>query len=132
MTTSDRFLLDTNVVIRALRQPASLSLRVRKAIVDGPNVLSVIVYWEIVLKVMKGSVVVGHPRTWWPDALDMLAATALSIEPAHIDQVSDLPAIHKDPFDRLLITQALAEGCTLVAMDVEMHKYKSKRLRVIG
>ena len=132
MMKNERFLLDTNVVLRALKRPASLPPRVRKAIVDGPNVLSVVVYWEIVLKVMKGHLIVGYPRAWWSDALDMLAATALPIEPAHIDQVNDLPAIHKDPFDRLLIAQALVEGCTLVTTDREMHKYKSKRLRVIG
>ena len=132
MMKNERFLLDTNVVLRALKRPASLSPRVRKAIVDGPNVLSVVVYWEMVLKVMKGLLIVGYPRAWWPDALDMLAATALPIDPAHIDQVHDLPAIHKDPFDRLLIAQALVEDCTLVTTDREMHKYKSKRLRVIG
>ena len=131
MTTSERFLLDTNVVLRALKHPASLSPRARKAIMDGSNVLSVVVYWEVVLKVMKGNVIAGYPRTWWPDALDMLAATALPIEQAHIDQICDLPAIHKDPFDRMLIAQAFVEGCTLVTTDREILKYKSKRIRVI-
>jgi PIN domain nuclease of toxin-antitoxin system len=47
------FLLDTNVVLLALRLPSSLSARARKAVVAGPNVLSAVVYWEVMLKIMK-------------------------------------------------------------------------------
>jgi PIN domain nuclease of toxin-antitoxin system len=129
--TSERFLLDTNVVLLALRDPASLSPRARKAILAGPNVLSTVVYWEVVLKVMKGTLTVGHPRAWWLDALDMLAATALPVGPKHVDLLHDLPSIHKDPFDRMLIAQASADGCTLVTTDREIPKYKTKHIRVI-
>ena len=130
--TADRFLLDTNVVLLALTRPASLSARAKKAVLAGPNVLSVIVYWEVVLKVMKGTLVVGHPRTWWLDALDMLAATVLPVGPKHIDRVHDLPAIHKDPFDRMLIAQSFSEGFTLVTMDREIPKYRTRQIRVIN
>jgi len=130
--TNDRFLLDTNVVLLALTRPALLSAQARKAVVSGPNVLSAVVYWEVVLKVMKGTLVVGHPRAWWRDALDMLAATALPVEFKHVDGVHDLPAIHKDPFDRMLISQASAEGCVLVTTDQEILKYKSRSIRVVA
>ena len=132
MTTSERFLLDTNVVLRALRQPDSLTPRARRAVIAGPNVLSAVVYWEVLVKVMKGSLFVGHPQAWWEDALDMLGATALPIELPHVDELYDLPAIHRDPFDRMLIAQAAFEGCTLVTTDREILKYKSKRIRVIS
>jgi len=72
--TNDRFLLDTNVVLGALSRPTSLSAGVRKAVLAGPGVLSVIVYWEVVLKVMNGTLIVGNPRAWWLDALDMFPA----------------------------------------------------------
>jgi PIN domain nuclease of toxin-antitoxin system len=49
------YLLDTNTVLIALTHPGRLSARVRKAILAGPNVLSTIVYWEVVLKSMKGT-----------------------------------------------------------------------------
>lgn len=130
--TSERFLLDTNVVLLALRHPASLSPRARKAILAGSNVLSAVVYWEVVLKVMKGTLIVGHPRAWWLDALDMLAATSLTVGPKHVDLLHDLPAIHKDPFDRMLIAQASADGCTLVTTDREILKYKTKHIRMIS
>jgi PIN domain nuclease of toxin-antitoxin system len=130
--TSSRFLLDTNIVILALTRPASLSPRARKAITGGPNVVSVVVYWEVVLKVTKGNLFVGHPRAWWGDTLDILAATALPIEPAHIEYVQDLPPIHKDPFDRMLIAQAAVEGCTLVTTDRGILKYKSKSIQMLA
>jgi PIN domain nuclease of toxin-antitoxin system len=127
---NDRLLLDTNVVLLALTMPSSLSGRVRKAIVDGPNVLSAVVYWEVVLKATKGSLRVGYPQAWWGDAVDMLAATPLPITPKHIDRIYDLPPIHKDPFDRMLLAQAMAEDCLLLTTDREILKYKTKHLRV--
>jgi PIN domain nuclease of toxin-antitoxin system len=129
--TNDRFLLDTNIVLQALGRPASLTTRARKAVIAGPNVLSAVVYWEVVLKVMKGTLIVGHVRSWWLDALDVLAATVLPVEPKHVECVQDLPAIHKDPFDRMLIAQASAEGCVLVTTDRDILKYKTKAIRVI-
>ena len=129
--TTEGALLDTSVVLLALTRPAALSARVRKAILKGPNVLSVVVYWEVVLKVIKGTLIVGHPHAWWLDALDMLGATSLSVGPKHIEHVLGLPALHRDPFDRMLIAQASAEGLTLVTKDREILKYRTKRIRLI-
>jgi PIN domain nuclease of toxin-antitoxin system len=50
----------------------------------------------------------------------------------HVDGVHDLPPIHKDPFDRMLIAQAISEGCVLVTTDREILKYKTKHIRVIS
>src|SRR5262245_27635617 len=100
------YLLDTNIVLIALTRPSLLSKSARAAVLRGPNLLSVIAYWEVVLKVRKGVLVVGHPRAWWLDTLDQLAATPLPLAPKHIDRLHDLPAIHRDPFDRILIAQA--------------------------
>ena len=72
-----RNLLDTNVALFALSDPDRLLDPLREAILGGPNVLSVISYWEVVLKVMKGALDVGDPRRWWADALDQLSATPL-------------------------------------------------------
>jgi PIN domain nuclease of toxin-antitoxin system len=94
-------------------------------------VLSVISYWEVMIKSMKGKLDVGDPRAWWFDALDELAATPLLLHPRHIAAVHSLPPIHKDPFDRILIAQATVEGLTLVTMDAEIGQYASKTLRVV-
>ena len=125
-------LLDTNVVLIALTQPAHLSSRVRKAIIAGPNIISAIVYWEVLLKVMKGAMVVGEPRSWWLDALDLLAAIPLALEPEHVARVYSLPHIHNDPFDRILIAQASVENLTLVTTDQEIPRYASAHFAVLS
>ena len=125
------YLLDTNTALLALTNPAKLSRRVRKAALSGPNHLSVVVYWEVLLKTMKGALDVGEPRTWWLDALDQLAATPLVLRPEHVSRVSALPPIHKDPFDRILIAQAIVEDLTLLTKDEEISRYASDRFRVI-
>jgi len=126
------YLLDTHTAIWALDTPEALTASARKAVLSGPNVLSVVTYWEVMLKSMKGNLDVGDPRTWWFDALDQLAATMLLLRPQHIAGVFGLPPIHKDPFDRILIAQATAEGLALVTTDGEMARYASNTLQVVG
>jgi len=94
--------------------------------------LSVLSYWEVMLKSMKGVLDVGDPRAWWFDALDQLAATPLPLRPQHIAAVYGLPPIHKDPFDRMLIAQATVEGLSLVSIDGEIAHYASQSLRVVS
>jgi PIN domain nuclease of toxin-antitoxin system len=124
-------LLDTNVTLISLGNPDALSRQARKAIVEGPNYLSVISYWEVVLKSMKGNLDVGDPQSWWPDALAQLAAVPLLLRPPHIAAVSSLPPLHKDPFDRILIATAMTEALTLITTDGEIPRYASQDFRVI-
>jgi PIN domain nuclease of toxin-antitoxin system len=124
-------LLDTHTVIWALGTPENLTASARKAVLAGPNFLSVLSYWEVMLKCMKGIVDVGDPRAWWFDALEQLAATPLPLRPQHIAAVFALPPIHKDPFDRMLIAQATAEGLALVSSDGKIARYASSGLCVI-
>ena len=127
-----RYLLDTNTALIALAEPDRLRDRVRTAILGGANVLSVVSYWEVVLKTMKGNLKVGDPRTWWLDALEQLAATTLVLRPEHIAGVCSLPPIHKDPFDRVLIAQATVEDLTLVTTADVIPQYACEGLRVVS
>jgi PIN domain nuclease of toxin-antitoxin system len=131
-TSAKGYLLDTCTALLALSQPDALSSAARKAVLTGPNILSVVSYWEVVLKSMKGTLDVGDPRAWWVDALDELAATPLVLKPQHIAGVCGLPPMHKDPFDRVLIAQAASEGLTLVSPDADIARYASKALRIVG
>jgi PIN domain nuclease of toxin-antitoxin system len=126
------FLLDTSAALMALTDPARLSPRVRAVIRGGPNILSAIVYWEVLLKSMKGLLKIGDPLTWWPDALEQLAAAPLVLRPDHVAEIYHLPPIHRDPFDRVLIAQAMVEGLSLVTTDREILRYATKRLRVVS
>ena len=124
------YLLDTNIALKALTGSDDLPPKIRKAILAGPNNLSVVSYWEVVLKSMKGILDVGDPRSWWLDALDQLAATPLPLRPEHITGVLALPSLHQDPFDRILIAQAIAEDLTLVTTDRHIPRYASMHCRV--
>ena len=126
-----RYLLDTNAALLALSEPTDLSAGARRAILEGPNILSTIVFWEVMLKAMKGALRVGDPRVWWLDALEQLAATPLVVRPEHIAEIYALPPIHKDPFDRALIAQAIVEELTMVTTDEAVEKYATRRFRVI-
>ncbi|MGB6132192.1 MAG: type II toxin-antitoxin system VapC family toxin [Acidobacteriaceae bacterium] len=125
------YLLDTNVTLIALANPSRLAPAARRVILMGPNVLSVITYWEVVLKSMKGNLDVGDPQSWWRDALDQLAASPLALRAEHVAGVCDLPPIHRDPFDRVLIAQAIAEELRFVSVDETVRSYASAGLRVI-
>jgi PIN domain nuclease of toxin-antitoxin system len=126
------FLLDTNAVLFALSRPDRLSDEARTAIQTGPNTISVVTYWEVLLKSMKGTLDVGDPRTWWRDAVEQLAASSLPLQADHVAGVSALPLIHKDPFDRILISQAIVEDLTFVSTDREIEQYASAGLRAIA
>jgi len=126
------YLLDTHAAILSISQSRSLSPAAKGAIAEGPNFLSVVSHWEVMIKSMNGKLDVGDPRAWWFEALDELAATPLMLRPEHVAAVYSLPPVHKDPFDRILIAQATAEGMVLVSADAEISRYASKNLKIIG
>jgi PIN domain nuclease of toxin-antitoxin system len=126
------YLLDTNVALIGLAAPERLPSHMLEALDGEPLYLSVLSYWEVLLKSMKGRLEVGEPRAWWLDALDKLGATPLPLRPGHISAIYDLPPIHQDPFDRALVAQALSEGLMLVTIDQDIPKYASERFRVLS
>ncbi len=95
---------------------------------SGPSVLSVVCYWEVVIKAQKGLLSISDPVNWWTRATNLLGGTILSVRAAHISALSALPDLHKDPFDRLLLAQAAAEGFTLVTSDEQIRRYPVKTL----
>jgi PIN domain nuclease of toxin-antitoxin system len=126
-----RYLLDTNAAIFALADSNRLSTEARQAIATGPNFLSVVSYWEVMIKSMKGSLGLGDPSRWWQDALNELAATPLTLLSRHINEIQWLPLIHTDPFDRVLIAQAISEELELVTTDRDIPRYASERFCVV-
>jgi PIN domain nuclease of toxin-antitoxin system len=122
------YLLDTHTALWALERPEALSNAARKAASEGPNLLSVVSYWEVTIKSMKGKLDVGDPRLWWQNALEQLAATPVLLRPQHIAAVNDLPPVHQDP---ILIAQAIVERLALVTSDSDMARYAAPGLRVV-
>ncbi len=125
------FLIDTNIALLGLAEPGRIPARVRRALSGGIVYLSVVSYWEVLLKAMKRKLDVGDPRAWWAEALDKLAATPLLLRPGHVSAVYELDPVHRDPFDRVLIAQAIAEGLVLATTDSQITRYASDRLEVL-
>jgi PIN domain nuclease of toxin-antitoxin system len=126
------YLLDTNIALTAIDVPERLTAGVRAAIEEGPAFLSVVVYWEVVLKSMKGTLDVGDPRQWWVETLASLQLAPLHYRPEHVTGILNLPPIHQDPFDRALLAQAAAEDLTLLPTDRTLQQYASERLRILS
>ena len=118
-----KLLLDTHVVLWGLDQPERLSAGARAAMTAPSNraFVSVATIWEIAIKTRKGQL---NSR---PDLPDWIEANPdfelLPITPEHAWRVRELPRLHGDPFDHLLIVQALCEGMTLVTHDRAMAQY---------
>ena len=116
-------LLDTSTLLWALGEPERLSPRARRLIEAGGNILSVGSYWEVVIKTQKGLLSISDLPTWWRQATELTAARLLPIRPSHITALAALPLLHKDPFDRILVAQAKAEGLALVTSDGSIREY---------
>ena len=126
-----RYLLDTNIVLFVMLDDARLSSTARGAVASGPNIISVASYWEVLVKSKKGNLEVGDPRIWWSQALRELNAIPLSIRAEHIEGLYNLRPINKDPFDRVLVAQAISESLTLVTADSAIPQYSSDGLHVL-
>jgi PIN domain nuclease of toxin-antitoxin system len=120
-------LLDTHVLLWWLTDPKQLSREARKSIEAGGNSvhISAVVVWEIVIKK-------GLGKLDAPDDLEaMIEANrflALPVTIPHALALRTLPDHHRDPFDRLLIAQAIHEGFRLVSRDPEFAKYPVSRI----
>ena len=117
-----RLLLDTHVVLSWLLDDGRLGARAARELEDPSNQLlvSAVVVWEVAIKRSLGKLQV--PMTFFPDVLESETAK-LPISLEHAAGVEGLPHHHGDPFDRLLIAQAMIERATLVSGDVAMRAY---------
>jgi PIN domain nuclease of toxin-antitoxin system len=123
------YLVDTSIALAAVDQPQRLTKGVRRALDRGPAFLSVMAYWEVMIKSMNGTLQVGDPRQWWQETLDALALVPLLWRPEHVGELYGLPPIHRDPFDRAMIAQAIAEDLVLLTTDGEIPKYACGRFQ---
>lgn len=121
-------LLDTSALLWALGEPERLSSRARRRVEAGENVVSVASYWEVVIKTQKGLLTISDLATWWRRATELTTARVLHIRASHITALAALPMLHKDPFDRILIAQAKAEGLALVTNDASIGEYPIQTL----
>ena len=117
------YLLDTHALVWAITEPERLPTRVREVLQGAEIKASVVSYWELMLKKGRPNALVNDPAAWWDRYVTRAAVEVLPVRVPHIDRLDSLEEFHRDPFDRMLVAQALAEGCTLVTADRVLTQY---------
>ncbi len=126
-----RLLLDTHTFIWFVIDSPRLSVIVRGLIENENNekLLSTASIWEMAIKQSTGKLNFGKPfREFIEEQINMNSIDLLNINLDHIDVIAKLPLHHRDPFDRLLIAQAIVEQIPILSADSAFDAYPIQRL----
>ena len=124
-------LLDTHTLLWFALNDPQLSVRAIDLIKDPANtkLVSPASYWEIAIKISVKKYALTEPYDeFMRSAIDLNGFRYLHIEPRHTAALITLPYHHRDPFDRLLIAQAMVDGLTIVGSDAAFDAYSVRRL----
>lgn len=126
-----KLLLDTHILLWAITEPGRVAPHLREAVLHSGNQLwfSAASYWETCIKQAAGKLrLVEH----WPQMMDRELERNqinwLPVEKAHCLRLLELPSHHRDPFDRLLIAQAMSENLVIATMDRTIQRYQVETL----
>lgn len=125
-------LLDTHVFLWLLTEPERLGERL-PLLEDSRNELlvSAASSWEISIKHARGRLPLPEPpELYVPKRLRQMGAVPLAIEHSHALAVADLPTLHRDPFDRMLVAQAGLLGVPILTADPQIAQYPINSLLV--
>ena len=127
-----RLLLDTHVFLWLLAEPERLGQHLASVEGAGNDLLvSAASSWEIAIKVRLGRLSLpDDPKRYVPDRMRALGAEPLPVEHAHALAVADLPTLHRDPFDRVLVAQARHLELTIVTADADIARYDVRTILV--
>lgn len=126
-----KYLLDTHALIWFLEGDKCLPKVVRDAIINPEAViyLSVASLWEMSIKISIGKLQLSQPLAQLVELLEKQNIILLEIKTSHILGVMNLPFEHRDPFDRLMVSQCLCENITFITNNEALfEKYHIKRL----
>lgn len=127
-----RVLLDTHVFLWLHTEPERLGERL--VLLEDPLnelLVSAASSWEIAIKHANGRLPLPEPpERYVPSRLRQMGAVALAIEHSHALAVADLPSLHRDPFDRMLVAQAGLLGVPIVTADPQVAQYEIESLNV--
>lgn len=118
-----QLLLDTQLLLWWVNADRKLTKKTREVISHRDNrvIVSAATFWEISIKQMLGRITIDLAEL--RDAVVADGFDELQVAIQHTLQLTALPPRHHDPFDRLLIAQAISEGCVLVTRDRAIHEY---------
>ena len=117
--------MDTHVLLWAASEPERLSAAARNIMTNEDSQLwfSVASIWEVVIKASLGRTDFDVDSRLFRRGLLESDFAELTITGPHVTAVADLPPLHKDPFDRILVAQARTEGLILVTGDAALARY---------
>jgi len=121
-----RILLDTHTVLWWVDDDDRLSATARKLLADSrtSNLLSVVTVWEVAIKYHLGRLrLPGTPEEFFANITDELDLITLPIEKVYAFTAASLPLHHSDPFDRMLISQAIIEQVPILSSDTRLARY---------
>lgn len=118
-------LIDTHTLIWFMFDDTQLSDKALSTIKTEDKVyVSIASLWEIAIKQSIGKLDIEVTPAELADKCSEAGIDILSITPKQLDHISKLPSIHNDTFDRLIISQAITEGLSLVTKDEKIAKYE--------
>ena len=125
-----QYLLDTHTFIWLTESDVRLSGNAAREIVNGNNkcFLSIASIWEIAIKSGNGKLLLKVPFQYITNLLLKNNISILPIEFTHLQRLLNLNLFHKDPFDRVIIAQAISDGLTILSADKEFSLYPVKCL----
>ena len=121
-----KVLLDTHTFLWWITDSPLISSKVRDIVQNADNeiFLSAASGWEIAIKVQLGRIhLPDKPSIYLAKQMSLNAFQPLTITMSHSLYICNIPDIHKDPFDRIIIAQAILEGMPLLTKDSNMPKY---------
>ncbi len=121
-----RILLDTHIFLWFIAGDTRLPLPVRESVRDPDTevYLSVASVWEAVIKYQLGRLSLPEPpQTYVPRQRERHQIASLTIDEASVARLAELPPIHRDPFDRILVAQAQRYGLTVATVDPLVQRY---------
>ena len=121
-----KILLDTHIFLWFISGDIRLSTDVRDAIGDPDNevYLSAVSVWEAIVKYQLGKLPLPEPpEIYLPKQRDIHQIVSLALDERSVAQLANLPPLHRDPFDRMLICQALQNGLTIATVDAAVRAY---------
>jgi PIN domain nuclease of toxin-antitoxin system len=121
-----KILLDTHIFLWFISGDTKLSTDVRDAIRDLDNevYLSAVSIWEAIVKYQLGKLPLPEPpETYLPKQRDLHQLSSLALDESSVVQLANLPPLHRDPFDRMLVCQALQNGLTIATVDAAVRAY---------
>lgn len=127
-----KLLLDTHALLWSATSPARLVPEARTALEDGTHevLVSIVTAWELAIKQSLGKLDLARPaEQWLPDVLTRTGFEVAELSLSAALRVRSLAWHHRDPFDRLLIAQALDQGFTIVTRDPMFDAYGVPVLR---